>query len=154
MERSQIAGTTGLPPGTLLGQRFVIDAEVGAGGMGAVYRGQDLLTGKTVAIKLPHAGEGSPQGAGRFAREVEILAELRHPGIVSYIAHGMLERGQPFLAMEWLSGEDLSQHLRRGGAMSLPESLRLVTRVAEALYFAHQQNIIHRDLKPSNVLPA
>lgn len=135
---------TVLTPGMLVGQRFVIEAATGKGGMGTVYRGRDLLRGETVAIKLLRASVGSSDQNERFSREVQILAELSHPGIVSYIAHGVIETGQPFLAMQWLEGEDLSQRLRRQ-PLSPRESMILLRRVADALSVAHRQNIVHRE---------
>ncbi|HEX5744864.1 MAG TPA: protein kinase [Archangium sp.] len=118
--------------------------------MGSVYRATDATTGGTVALKLLH-GVTSPEVAYRFKREAVLLAELRHPGIVAYVAHGSTEAHQPYLAMEWLEGENLSRRLARQ-PLSLPETLTLLHRAAEALAVAHQQDIIHRDLKPSNLL--
>jgi len=86
----------------------------------------------------------------RFAREALVLAELRHPAIVGYVAHGLTDDGQPFLAMEWLEGEDLSKRLGRQ-PLSYSEVLQLLRRSAEALAEAHERAIIHRDIKPSNL---
>ncbi len=117
--------------------------------MGTVYRALDTHTDQTVAVKLLQAS-GNPKDAERFAREAQLLFELRHPGIVEYIAHGVTGDGQPYLAMEWLVGEDLARRLARG-ALSLPDSLTLLRRTASALAVAHQRGIVHRDLKPSNL---
>jgi tetratricopeptide (TPR) repeat protein len=139
-----------LKPGTAIGQRFVIEGAARDGGMGTVYVGRDRETDDRVAIKLLHAAVNGFDEAERFAREVQILAELRHPGIVSYVSHGVLETGQPYLVMEWLQGEDLSQRLREG-PMTPTECLLLLRRLAEALDVAHQHQIVHRDIKPSNL---
>ncbi|OJT17202.1 hypothetical protein BO221_46630 [Archangium sp. Cb G35] len=139
-----------LPKGTVIAGRFILESLAGRGGMGFVYRAVDSSTGGTVALKLLH-GVTSPEIAYRFNREAVLLAELRHPGIVSYVAHGSIEAGQPYLAMEWLEGEDLSRRLARQ-PLDLPETLSLVRRAAEALATAHQRGIVHRDLKPSNLL--
>jgi hypothetical protein len=117
--------------------------------MGSVYRASDSHTRQQVALKLLHAVT-SPDVAYRFNREAVLLAELRHPAIVSYIAHGVSDGGQPFLAMEWLEGEDLAHRLSRG-PLELHECLTLLRRTAEALATAHQQGIVHRDIKPSNL---
>jgi hypothetical protein len=117
--------------------------------MGAVYRAQDALTGRRVALKLLHAVT-SPEAAYRFKREAVLLEELHHPAIVSYVAHGTTEGGQPYLAMEWLEGEDLAHRLARQ-PLTPAEALRLLRRAAEALASAHQQGIVHRDIKPSNL---
>ncbi len=138
-----------LAPGTLFADRFTIEQPAGSGGMGAVYKAQDAVSGQTVALKLLHAAAHAPS-VRRFEREAQVLAELRHPGIVSYVAHGLTPEGQPFLAMEWLQGEDLAQRLARE-PLSLPETLQLMRRAAGALAVAHAQGIVHRDLKPSNL---
>jgi serine/threonine protein kinase len=130
-------------------ERFVLQELAGAGGMGTVYRAIDTRTDQTVAVKLLQVGD-RPQAAERFAREAELLCELHHPGIVEYLAHGVTGDGQPYLAMEWLAGEDLAQRLARG-ALSLGDSLTLLRRAASALAVAHQRGIVHRDLKPSNL---
>ncbi len=117
--------------------------------MGFVYQARDLVTEGTVALKLLHA-RGESEAAQRFVREAQVLSELRHPGIVSYVAHGLTEEQQPFLAMEWLEGEDLAQRLARE-PLSPPDTLVLLRRAAEALAVTHARGIIHRDIKPSNL---
>src|SRR5262249_14650889 len=86
----------------------------------------------------------------RFAREASVLAELSHPGIVRYVAHGVTPAEELYLVMEWLEGEDLLSRLLRIG-LTLKESVLLRTRVAPALAAAHAKNIVHRDLKPTNL---
>lgn len=137
-----------LPVGTVLASRFTLEALVGRGGMGAIYRARDSGSGQPVALKLLHA-DGT-EALQRFSREAAVLAELRHPGIVSYVAHGATPDGGPFIAMEWLEGEDLGQRLARQ-PLSLEEALALLRQAAEALARAHQRGVIHRDLKPSNL---
>jgi serine/threonine protein kinase len=138
-----------LAPGTRIAERFTVEAVAGRGGMGTVYRALDSVTGRRVALKLLHAIT-SVEAVYRFNRESHLLTKLRHPAIVSYVAHGSTPRGQPFLAMAWLEGEDLAQRLK-GQPLRLPEILALLRRAAEALAYAHQQGIIHRDIKPSNL---
>ncbi|HLL00360.1 MAG TPA: protein kinase [Myxococcaceae bacterium] len=136
-------------PGSVIARRFTLQRTAGRGGMGLVFLASDEQTGLPVALKLLHA-QGSTQLALRFAREARTLASLRHSGIVTYVDHGLTEEGQPFLAMEWLEGEDLGQRLDRA-PLSPSESVELVRRVADALAVAHAQGIIHRDIKPSNL---
>src|SRR5690348_1326327 len=117
-------------PGVVIAERFEIKQRVGAGGMGEVYRAIDRASGQAVAIKLLlHEETSSP---ARFMREAEVLAEFSHPGIVRHVAHGVLASGAPYLAMEWLEGEDLACRLSRA-ALSPDETITLVTRVAETL---------------------
>jgi hypothetical protein len=141
---------TVLPEGTVIAGRFTVKALAGRGGMGAVYRAIDAHTGQHVALKQLHAVT-SPELASRFSREALLLSKLRHPAVVAYVAHGITEGGQPFLAMEWLEGEDLACRLARQ-PLSLSETLALLRRATEGLAYAHQQGIVHRDLKPSNLL--
>ncbi len=117
--------------------------------MGSVYKALDTTNSQPVALKLIHAARDS-EAAQRFTREARLLFELKHPSVVSYVAHGVTEEGQPFLAMEWLEGEDLAHRLLHH-PLSLSETLLLVRRVAEGLATAHAQGIIHRDIKPSNL---
>ncbi len=132
----------------LLADRFEIEQQTAKGGMGAVFRAHDRVSGEAVAVKIISDQRG--HRTARFAREVELLAELSHPGIVRYIAHGETPSGEIFLAMEWLDGEDLDRRLERE-PLTMSEAVTLATRVAEALGAAHARGIVHRDLKPSNL---
>jgi eukaryotic-like serine/threonine-protein kinase len=142
--------TSPLAAGTIVARRFAIERTTGQGGMGTIYCARDLVLEKLVALKLLHREVTQAYERERFTREAEILAELRHPGIVAYVAHGHTEEGQPFLAMDWLEGEDLAERLARQ-RLTVTESLTLVRCAAEALSTAHQRGVIHRDLKPSNL---
>jgi serine/threonine protein kinase len=139
-----------LRSGELFANRFEIDRAAGSGGMGTVYRARDHLSGQLVALKLVSDSRNESSDSERFARESQILAELSHPGIVSYVAHGMTQDGQRFLVMRWLEGEDLAERLTRG-PLTLREALALTHRIAQALAFAHDRKVIHRDLKPTNI---
>jgi len=145
---SGIVGRLGLMPGDVLSDRFVVERRVGSGGMGAIYRGTDVLSGEAVAIKVM-ASEWLGD-ANRFAHEAVILAELSHPAIVRYVAHGTTAHGTRFLAMEWLDGEDLSARLART-PLTMEESVALVRRACEGISVAHARGVVHRDLKPSNL---
>ncbi len=131
-----------------MGDRFVIERLVGAGGMGEVFRATDRLTGSPVALKIVYGSLA--RDANRFKREAMLLAEVSHPRIVRYVAHGLSEGGRPYLAMEWLDGEDLADRLDRQG-LSVEATLSLARSVAEGLAVLHQRGIVHRDVKPSNV---
>lgn len=136
--------------GELFAGRFSVERIAGSGGMGTVYAARDLSTERKVALKLLQAGTHSFGDIERFSREASVLAELEHPGIVSYVAHGAAPDGQRFLAMEWLDGEDLGQRLRRG-PLSIRDTISLLRQVASALAIAHSRGVVHRDLKPSNL---
>ncbi|MBW2453222.1 MAG: serine/threonine protein kinase [Deltaproteobacteria bacterium] len=116
--------------------------------MGVVYRAWDWNTNAVVALKVLHA-EASGQ-IERFARETKLLAELNHPTIVQFVGQGQLPDGRPYLAMEWLEGESLSERLERE-LLTIGEALAMAGQVADALAAAHARGIVHRDLKPGNV---
>ncbi|WP_437733880.1 serine/threonine-protein kinase [Sorangium sp. So ce1335] len=137
-----------MDPGAILASRFVVERQVAAGGMGTVYRAQDRLDARPVALKILQSREAFD--VERFEREAQILAELGHPGIVRYVAHGRTGAGDHYLAMEWLEGEDLAACLARR-KLTVAESLAVLRRTADALAFAHSRGIIHRDVKPSNI---
>ncbi len=134
--------------GQLLDGRFEIEQRIAVGGMGEVFRAHDRVSGEVVAVKV--MSDGRDHRTARFAREVELLAELSHPGIVRYVGHGETPSGALFLAMEWLDGEDLKARLERE-PLTMGEAVTLATRVAEALGAAHARGVVHRDLKPSNL---
>jgi hypothetical protein len=127
--------------------RFELEAFAAAGGMGHIYRARDALTGATVAVKLvaPRGGD-----AVRFAREADVLASIGHPGVVRYVHHGPTEDGRQYLAMEWLTGEDLGARLK-AGPLGVSDVLALAKRTAAALAAVHARGVVHRDLKPANL---
>jgi Tol biopolymer transport system component len=142
------------PPQLVAGQRlgpYEIVGEIGAGGMGAVYRARDARLGRTVAIKvIAGAGAIDPAARDRFAREARLVASLNHPHICA--VHDVGRDGDlDFLVMEQVDGESLDRvmHRRR---LRFDETLRFGIAMADALAHAHAAGIVHRDLKPSNVM--
>jgi tRNA A-37 threonylcarbamoyl transferase component Bud32/tetratricopeptide (TPR) repeat protein len=135
-----------LAVGEIIASRFEIVALADWGGMGAVYRARDRHSGGDVALKLL-LDESSEE---RFTREAHVLADLRHPGIVRYVAHGKTSLGSLYLAMEWLEGLDLRARLATG-PLSLRDGLALVRSAAQALGLAHARGIVHRDINPRNL---
>jgi len=154
VENARAAVTiTALRPGAAVGP-YVIEREIGSGGMGAVWlaRRSDGLIKRPVALKLPHAGP--PHGhhlAERFASERDILAELAHPNIARLYDAGFSEDGQPFLALEYVAGAPLIEYCDQH-RLDLQRRLRLFQQVLHAVQYAHGSLVIHRDLKPSNVI--
>jgi eukaryotic-like serine/threonine-protein kinase len=133
--------------GTLLNQRFLLEKELGRGGMGAVYSANDELLQRKVAIKLLKEQSGEEVGK-RLRLEAQIAARLLHDYVVRIYDFGQAE-GSYFLVMEEVQG---SSYLKRWRKLALVERLRILAQVAEALDYAHHQGVIHRDVKPANVL--
>src|SRR5271154_2257927 len=136
-------------PGTHLGPYEVI-AQLGAGGMGEVYRARDTKLGRDVALKvLPAAFASDPERMARFRREAQVLASLNHPHIGAI--YGFEDSGNTHaLVMELIEGPTLADRIVRG-AIPLDEALPIAREVAEALEAAHERGIVHRDLNPANI---
>ena len=139
-----------LTPGTRLGA-YEVTAQIGAGGMGEVYRAHDTKLGRDVALKvLPEAFAADADRVARFQREAKTLAALNHPHIAQIYGLEDIGAGGRALVMELVEGDDLSQRIARG-PMPLDEALPIAKQIADALEAAHEQGIIHRDLKPANI---
>ena len=137
-------------PGERLGRYEVIDL-LGAGGMGSVYRALDASLGREVAIKaLGQAFRGDSASLRRFEREARVLATLNHPDIATIYGFERFD-GSPYLVLERVEGETLSQRLARG-RMPRQEAITVALQIVAGLEEAHAQGVIHRDLKPSNVM--
>ncbi len=138
-------------PGTSIG-RYEIEALVGQGGMGVVYRALDPALDRRVALKLLAAHLlGNPQAMARFRREATAVANLKHPNIATVFEFGE-HQGQPFIAAEWIEGQTLTQLLTLQGPLPLTRALLLFDQLASALDYAHAYGVIHRDIKPSNII--
>ncbi len=138
---------------SLIGRRigaFEIQALLGVGGMGEVYRALDARLGRSVAIKLlPRAFKDDPDRVARFEREARVLASLNHPNIGA--VYGLEDaESVKALVMELVEGEDLSERLARG-SIPVAEALPIARQIAEAVEAAHERGVIHRDLKPANI---
>jgi serine/threonine protein kinase len=133
--------------GTLFNERYRLDAEIGRGGMGVVYRAHDTLLERHVAIKVMSAAALGTEGRARLLHEARAVAQLNHPNIISVHDAGESE-GSSFIIMELLEGESLFE--RRPD--SLDEILSIARQICRALEHAHTNGIVHRDLKPENVL--
>lgn len=145
------------PPGTepaegevLLGQ-YRLDRLIGKGGMGKVFRAENLQNGGTVAVKILSASSHDDESRRRFAREATIMGRLDHPNLIQLFGHGE-ERGYPFLVMKFLEGKNLLETLETTtGRLSVAEALDVIGQLAAALDHLHGQGIVHRDLKLSNI---
>ncbi|MEO1584151.1 MAG: serine/threonine-protein kinase [Planctomycetota bacterium] len=143
---------TGLVPRKI--GSFTIIGKLGEGGMGVVYKATQELPRRTVALKVVKPHMASPRVLERFRFETQVLGKLTHPGIAQIYDAGTTrtpEGDQPFFAMELVRGKPLLEHASLR-AMTVPERLVLMQRIAEAVHHAHTKGVVHRDLKPSNIL--
>src|SRR5262245_42748016 len=139
-------------PGTLLADRYRIVAFLARGGMGDVYRADDLKLGQPVALKLLMRDlDGSSDALARFHQEVRLAREVSHPYVCRVYDIGEAN-GWPFLSMEYVDGEDLASLLRRVGRLLPDKALELARQICAGLAAAHDRGVLHGDLKPANVL--
>ncbi|NUP12282.1 MAG: serine/threonine protein kinase [Polyangiaceae bacterium] len=138
--------------GKLVADRYYVEALIGKGGMGAVYRGEQVKLRKRVAIKVlqPNA-ERLPQMVERFEREAIAGAHIEHPNVASAIDFGRLDDGSYYLVTQFVEGISLGKEMARG-PMPVLRALRVAQQVASALVAVHAKGIVHRDLKPENLL--
>ena len=131
--------------------RYELRDKLGQGGMGVVYRAYDTLLHRVVAVKVISATiDGNPDLRERFFREARAAGQLSHPNIITIHDLGE-DDGVPYLAMEYLEGEDLQRRMSGHDRMSLSHKLNLAIEVCEGLQFAHNHAVIHRDIKPANI---
>jgi len=128
---------------------YRIIEQLGEGGMGVVYLAEDTTLGRQVAMKF--LTSTAPDLRARFLREARAVSVLTHPNIATVFDYGETAQDQPYIVMELIKGEPLSEKLR-AGSLPLPEAARIVSCIAEALGEAHRQGVVHRDIKPSNVI--
>src|SRR5258708_6787116 len=139
-------------PGTLLAERYRILGRLGKGGMGEVYRANDLRLGQTVALKfLPEATAKDPAMLARFYNEVRIARQVTHPTVCSVYDIGDID-GQPFISMQFVDGENLVSVLLRIGSRPGDKAVEISRRLCAGIAAAHSQGVLHRDLKPANIM--
>jgi serine/threonine-protein kinase len=144
---------TPLEPGSVLAERYAIQATLGAGGMGVVYRAVDLVLGETVAVKVLRPGllAADPLARERLKDELRLARRISHRNVVRTHDFGE-SAGVPFITMEYVDGASLDALIRAGGAVPAPAVLSIAKQLCRALRVAHEQGVIHGDLKPQNLL--
>jgi tRNA A-37 threonylcarbamoyl transferase component Bud32 len=138
--------------GTVLSDRYKLEAKLGSGGMSTVYLARDTTLDRQVAVKVMHR-EMSEQAdqLQRFRQEARAVAKLSHPNVVAVIDAGE-DGGHPYIVFEYVEGETLKQRINRIGALDAQEALAYAIEIARGLTVAHARNMVHRDIKPQNVL--
>ncbi|MFL6231121.1 MAG: serine/threonine-protein kinase [Pyrinomonadaceae bacterium] len=139
-------------PGEMLAGRYRIVGLLGRGGMGEVYRAEDLKLEQPVALKfLPESLSHDEAALARFRREVRTARQVSHPNVCRVYDIGEIE-GQHFLSMEYIRGEELASSLRRFGRLPEGKAVEIARQICAGLAAAHKVGILHRDLKPANVM--
>jgi CheY-like chemotaxis protein len=139
-------------PGTMLAGRYLLEARIGAGTFGTVFRARHAELGHSVAIKVLQASAtANPDSLARFRREGITACRVRHPNAVQVMDFGVTPGGVAYLVMELLSGYSLDQELVDGRKVTLARTVRIMVPVCEALAAAHRYGIVHRDVKPANI---
>ena len=139
-------------PGTLLGERYRIIQRLGKGGMGEVYRADDIKLGQPVALKfLPPGVDGDPARLTQLHTEVRMARQVSHPNVCRVYDIDEIE-GSTFLSMEYVDGEDLASLLRRVGRFPEDRALEIARQICAGLAAAHERHVVHRDLKPANIM--
>src|SRR5579864_226746 len=149
---SSWSGAGRFAAGTILASRYRIVAALGRGGMGEVFRAEDLTLQQEIALKfLPKELTSDPEALERFHREVRIARQVSHPNVCRVFDIGVND-GAPFITMEYVDGEDLSSLLRRIGRFPQDKGLEIARQICAGMAAAHEQGLLHRDLKPANVM--
>ncbi|HEX6242436.1 MAG TPA: serine/threonine-protein kinase [Polyangiales bacterium] len=139
--------------GTLVGGKYRLLRAVGHGGMGTVFKAENVAIGKVVALKLLHRNLTDDSVViQRFQREARITVSIGHPNIVEVLDMGQEPTGAPFIVMEYVRGRNVKKLLRDEGPVSIERASRIVGQVLEALAATHKNGVVHRDLKPENIL--
>ena len=139
--------------GSVLADKYKIEEHLGSGGMCNVYRARHVLIGKQVAIKsLKPELAASPRIAERFKQEALAAGRVRHPNAIDVTDYGVDKENIPFIVMELVEGETLSEVLRRDGPLTIERAANILRQICGALDVAHDVGVIHRDIKPDNIL--
>lgn len=137
--------------GRVLADRYRLESVLGRGAMGVLYRGTHEILGGPIAVKFLHGPWAQvPEYRARFKREARVLAQLRHPGLVSVLDYGE-DEGTPYLVMELLVGHTLREEMR-DGLLEFGRIVDVVSELLSILDVAHREGVVHRDVKPDNVM--
>jgi len=142
----------GLSSGTIVNNKYKVIGLLGSGGMGKVYRVQQIALGKEFAMKVLDVRNQSEMTVRRFHQEARTTSQLQHPNLVEVHDFGVLGDTQPYLVMDLIEGESLAQVLKQQGALPVDFVIPLAIQVGFALMYAHEKGVVHRDVKPGNIM--
>ena len=148
----RISHSTEFQHGQLVGGRYEVISRLGQGGMGLVYRVNQILLNKEFALKTIDKNSMSEIAIRRFQQEARTAFSLDHPSIIAVKDFGLLDDQTPFLVMELINGETLGERLKRAGCLTLDQAIPIFVQVCFGLAYAHECGIVHRDIKPNNIM--
>jgi serine/threonine-protein kinase len=158
MTESDYAVRTAEQLSVALAGRYVVEKEIGAGGMATVYLARDIKHNRRVALKVLKPDLGAALGPERFLTEIQVTANLQHPNLLPLFDSGEVKRAAAdggsllFYVMPYVEGQTLRDRLRKEGQLPVEEALHITVGIAGALDYAHRHGVVHRDLKPENIL--
>ena len=147
----RLRGGDDLQQKQVIGGRYEIISSLGEGGMGSVYKVNQIFLNKEFAFKTININHVSDLAVRRFQQEARTTFALDHPSIVTVNDFGVLDDQSPFLVMELVNGETLGERLKRVGCLTLEQAIPIFVQVCFGLAYAHERGVVHRDIKPSNI---
>lgn len=151
--QESLKGFGGKPQNVLLAGRYLLQEEVGSGGMGRVFKAYDQKQDTTCAVKVMHNHLKEDKiSRKRFEREAELAISLSHNNIVAVSDFGLTDSNEPYIVMEYLVGESLAEIIQRQGFLPVEQFSSIFLEVCRGLSYAHTANVVHRDMKPSNIM--
>ena len=151
-QTTRLSSNTGFHVGQEIGGRYEVISCIGSGGMGLVYRVNQVYLKKEFALKTIEKSQLTESAVRRFQQEARTTFSLDHPSIISVYDFGVLRDGSPFLVMEMLHGETLGDCLKRCGSLPVEQAIPVFVQICFGLAYAHEANIVHRDIKPNNIM--
>ncbi len=136
----------------MVGNKYQILSLIGTGGMGSVYRVQQVFLGKEFALKILDLHKQTEVTVRRFQQEARTASQLQHPNLIEVHDFGMLDDVQPYLVMDLVEGQSLSEWLKKTGALPVDYVISLCIQICFGLMYAHEKGVVHRDIKPGNIM--
>jgi serine/threonine protein kinase len=141
-----------LKAGDIVGERYRVQSLVGYGGMGMVYKVEQIFLGKELALKILHGRSATDVTVRRFQHEARAAFGIDHPNLISVHDFGLLDQRVPFLVMDYVRGQSLAHLVEKCGTLTVDEAVPIFLRICFGLGYAHERGVIHRDMKPSNIM--
>ncbi len=142
----------GLRLGSMINDKYLVMSLIGSGGMGSVYRVQQVFLGKEFALKVLDLHKQTDVTVRRFQQEARTASQLQHPNLIEVHDFGMLDEVQPYLVMDLVEGQTLSDWLKKSGALPVDYVVSLCIQICFGLLYAHEKGVVHRDIKPGNIM--